>query len=624
MLFKILLITFFSFFLFAKEISYAPFIDEQIKLNLMLEKDTIDEDKIDSIIEEKERLFTLKVEELLANKNKYLKMADPYGAKIYKLKKIIEINKRRRNNYAVLRDEVLLRSYEILQSQNEMIREILVAMDRKTFSEFSDYVNQLFVRNQKQISKINDVDFHKYLKLDDNSSIVKDLKNRIRENDAIIEINADVLKKIIDSQRKMYRLNKYYKYGLIKPVLYVNQTTFAKSIEPFLEKFNLSTEKLFLIIFVIFVIYIIKNLFLQFFKQFFENLEFKSQTVKTIIESITKPIELLTLIIGLNIIFYIYNDFSRIAFFSALFDIMYVCIIMWTLYKLINVIATVKISALAEKSNFLKHDLINISIKIVNFALVILTALLVLHYMGVNLTAILSGLGIGGFAVALAAKDSIANFFGTLSILVSNTFSQGDWIVVDKAEGVVVEIGLRVTTIRTFDNALISIPNSKLANEAIKNWNRREIGRRIKFRISVEYTSNKESLRKAINEIRELIANNEKIAKSSSKINIRNKFETAKIVSKNDALGIKNLQLVVLDELGESGIYILVNCFTIATAWLDWAKVKEEILFEVMEILEKYELEYAYPALALHHENELQITLDNQDTKAIPAKVQQS
>ena len=608
----------------AKEISYGPFIDKQIALTLQLNKNDIKDEEIEKIIETKERLFEQKLEEVLANKSSYLNYVDPYSSKIYKLKKIIAVNKRRGNDYAVLRDEVLIKSYRILQSQNRMFKEILQALDLKTFDEFSNVVNNIFVKSQREINHINNTDYRPYLEISGDARVIRELKKRIREYYAIIEINAELLKTIVDSERKMYRLNKYYKYGLIRAVLYINHTALSETLEPILERFNLSTVKLIFIIAIIFMMILLRRILFKIFTKIFENLQFKHYLIKKIIRGITKPVEILTLTIAINLVFYIYDDFSRIAFFSALFDMIYVLIVMYSLYKALNIIATAKINSLAKRSTRVKSELINISIKIINFTLLLITFLIILHLAGVNLTAILSGLGIGGFAIALAAKDSLANFFGTLSILMSDTFSQGDWIVVDDKEGVVVEIGLRVTTIRTFDNALISIPNSRLANEAIKNWSKRKIGRRIKFTVAVRYDSDKAALQKAIGEIREFLQLHEEIAKPSSAKSIQSYFDSAKLVSKNDALGIKNFQLVTLDALAESSINIMIYCFSTTTDWGEWARIKDEVIFGVMRIIEQNGLAFAFPSLSLYHEDELNVRIDNQPIAATPAKVQQS
>ncbi|WP_042961017.1 mechanosensitive ion channel family protein, partial [Helicobacter pylori] len=69
-------------------------------------------------------------------------------------------------------------------------------------------------------------------------------------------------------------------------------------------------------------------------------------------------------------------------------------------------------------------------------------------------------------------KDVLANFFASVILLLDNSFSQGDWIVCGEVEGTGVEMGLRRTTIRAFDNALLSVPNSELAGKPIRNWSR--------------------------------------------------------------------------------------------------------------------------------------------------------
>jgi len=237
--------------------------------------------------------------------------------------------------------------------------------------------------------------------------------------------------------------------------------------------------------------------------------------------------------------------------------------------------------------------------------------LIMLYLAGVNLTAVLSGLGIGGFAVALAAKDSLANFFGTLSILFSDVFSQGDWIVVDGKEGVVVELGLRVTTLRTFDNALIAIPNAMLANNDVKNWNKRELGRRIKMSLGIKYDSKSEDIKNAVNEIREMLDKHPEIATENTKYQYRN-IKSTKLVSKDDLQGVKKTLLVYLDEFSDSSINILIYCFTKSTGWNDWLTTKEDVMYKIMEIFEKNNLEFAFPSMSLYNETDVPKVADTE------------
>ena len=600
---KILLLLLFSLFLFAKDVSYGPFIDKQIELTFELNKEDIKEERVEQIIEQKEQLFNDRIEEILADKGRYLKLDPPFTNEIYRLQKIIAINKSRGNTYAVIRDEVLIKSYKILQSQHEMSKEILYALDLKSFDEFSKALNDIFIQNQKEINEINSQDYHPLLATQGDSRVISAMKDRIKEYYAILDINAELLRDIINHQRKMYRLNKYYKYGLIRVALFINNTAFAQSLEPFLKEFNLSTVKVLLIIVIMIFSYLLRKFFNRFMRLMFLRFHLRSTTIKKIFQALNPLLNILAFVIMINLIVYIYNDFARTYFLSTIFDIFYIVIIMWSIYKTLNIIASAKINTIAKRSTNLKSELINITIKIINFLLFLITVLIILHLLGVNLTAILSGLGIGGFAIALAAKDSLANFFGTLSILMSNTFSQGDWIVIDEIEGVVVEIGLRVTTIRTFDNALISIPNLKLANEAIKNWNRRKVGRRIKFSIKVRFSNDIQKLQNAIEEIKEYLKENENIAKESNALKYKDSYSTAKIVSKNDALGIKNTQIAMIDAIEDNGYRLMVYCFSVTTSWEEWAKVQDEVIFETIKILQRNGIEIALPSLIIDHQD---------------------
>ncbi len=94
-----------------------------------------------------------------------------------------------------------------------------------------------------------------------------------------------------------------------------------------------------------------------------------------------------------------------------------------------------------------------------------------------NVTGLVTGLGIGGLAISLAAQDSLANFLGSLALLFDEPFKVGDWIETKNGEGVVEEVGLRSSKVRSFDGALISMPNKELANATITNHSNREIRR---------------------------------------------------------------------------------------------------------------------------------------------------
>ncbi len=286
------------------------------------------------------------------------------------------------------------------------------------------------------------------------------------------------------------------------------------------------------------------------------------------------------------------------------FSMLYVILATLLVYRIANTIAIVKVQSIHKKTEQYRSEVINLAFKGINFLIFLIGFLVILNVYGFDLTAILSGLGIGSLAVAFAAKDTLANFFGSISILLDNPFSQGDWIDVDGKEGTVIEIGLRSTTIRTFDNAMITIPNLTVANSDIINWNKRLLGRRIKMHVGVTYESNFDDIKNAIADIETMLQDHPKIA--SQKTEYTDKGRGLKLLSKEDLRGVKRTLLVYLDSFSDSSIDILVYCFSKSVVWSEWLAIKQDVMFNIAEILEKNNLSFAYPALAVHLNSDAQ------------------
>jgi len=135
-------------------------------------------------------------------------------------------------------------------------------------------------------------------------------------------------------------------------------------------------------------------------------------------------------------------------------------------------------------------DLFNIAKKIVPIGIILLGILWGLSIWNVNLTPLFASAGIAGIAIALAVKDTLANFFGGVSMFMDKTYKEGDYIVLDSGErGAVVDIGMRSTRIKTRDDVLITIPNSILANTKIINESAPEPRFRIRIPFGVAYGS---------------------------------------------------------------------------------------------------------------------------------------
>ena len=580
--------------------NYPLWIDNQLQLIQKINDENLSREEVTVALQNREKLYDSALEMILLNKEYFLNLPSN-DKEIFSLKKIMSVNKRQGNNYAFLRDEVKVKSYELLTLQNKMIKNIFYTLDSSLNLEiFEERMYKLFSDTQSQMDLLNDKDYHSFLKLEGGSKVVKTLQKNIRDYYGLREIIFDVFRYFVVSKSKMYRLNKYEKYGILSPILAIEHYSFVKRVDQYLNRYDLSVVKLILFSLVLFIIYLLYKLFIKalnlFFKKrlFFRN--YRHQVVQNMQHSITTIFSL----IAIEIIFYIYNDFNS-SYLKSFFNVLYTLFITILIYKIVNSIAYIQIANINQSKKKVKSELFNITIKIINFLVILIGLLFMLYFAGVNLTTVLSGLGIGGFAVALAARETLSSFFATISILMSDIFSQGDLIESKGEVGTVVEIGLRATTIRTAENAIIVIPNTSLVNANVKNWSRRVVGRRIKIILRLNYDAKPTAIQQAIKSIREMLQLHTGIA--TDKFNYNSEFEdkSTKLVLKDDELGIKKALNVNLNQFSDSNIEILVYCYTKTTSWDEWLKIKEDIMYKIMYILEKEELSFFVPILSIEN-----------------------
>ena len=583
------------------EVKYDPFTAQQIAYIDRLGSVEVTQDEIRSILVKQKQSYVDGLEKIMSNKQAYIDRAGEYDNKIFALEKIIKINERAGNKYAVLRDEVQVKSFKILANQHTMMKGILNSLDDTDSMKFSKDLNKYITKNILDNELLIANNYEDILKVKASSKALVKAKKNISDFHAIQDINIDVLNFLRISEHKMYRLNKYSKYHLIGIVLIVNNSKISELLDPILTPYGLDIVKLIIIVSLILLIYITRKFLYIIIERKIAKIKSEKQYAKAILNAIRKPLERLILVFNLHMIIYVFSDFNIPDLWVKFFNMLYSAIFAIIAYKMLNAVAKIKVHDLDSNATKVKNDVINVGIKMLNFLVLIMGLLLVLHFAGANLTAILSGLGIGGLAVALAAKDSLANFFGTLSILFSDVFSQGDWIEVNGEEGVVIEIGTRVTTLRTFDNALIAIPNAILANQDVKNWNKRSLGRRIRMSLGIKYDSKSEDIKNAIYDIRKMLDQHNAIATENTEHTYKQK-SGPRLVSQDDAQGIKKTLLVYLDEFSDSSINILVYCFSKSVDWEDWLATKEDVMHKIMAIFEKNNIEFAFPSLSIYSE----------------------
>jgi MscS family membrane protein len=317
-------------------------------------------------------------------------------------------------------------------------------------------------------------------------------------------------------------------------------------------------------------------------------------------KSLSRPFRVFLILFGLDIA-------QRLIFIASpvnqgivyVFISLYSVIAVWASFRMVDHFVYYYSDSFLQKYPTMRKEIINFFLVLSKILISIIALLIILENLGVNISGILASLGIGGLAIALAARESLTNVFGSIQIIFDNTFSQGDWIVTQKYQGTVVEIGLRSTRIRTFDNAMVFAPNGYLANTEIKNWNKRRLGRRIKLTVGVTYDSKISDILNAVNEIREMLRDHPDIADERTEFDLSEAMQSHFLV-KDDHFGIRRTLLVYMNDFGDSSINILVYCFSKSIDWEKWLCVKQDVMARIAGILEKNHLTFAFPSRTLY------------------------
>jgi MscS family membrane protein len=191
----------------------------------------------------------------------------------------------------------------------------------------------------------------------------------------------------------------------------------------------------------------------------------------------------------------------------------------------------------------------------------------------VDISSLLTGLGLGGLAFALAAQDTVKNLFGSLTVLLDKPFNVGDWVKIGDLEGTVEEVGFRTTRIRTFYNSLITMPNANLISTAVDNLGARTY-RRWKTMLSLTYDTPPEKFEEFCEGIRELV---------------RKHPDTR-----------KDYFHVYANEFGAASLDVLVYVFFRTPGWGEELGARHTLFLDILRLARDLGVEFAFPTQTLH------------------------
>ncbi|HZV47804.1 MAG TPA: mechanosensitive ion channel domain-containing protein [Thermodesulfovibrionales bacterium] len=228
----------------------------------------------------------------------------------------------------------------------------------------------------------------------------------------------------------------------------------------------------------------------------------KSDVDDLIIDAIHRPIYLTIILVGCTVVIAYLQPSPEIIWYvnNSLYSIIAV---LWTItmIKTGNIIIE-KVLSKASDVTGLRKDIIPLIENVFKIGLIGGTLMIVLSIWKINVTPLLASAGIVGVAIAIAAKDTLSNFFGGISIFIDRPYKIGDYIVIEGGErGEVASIGVRSTRIKTRDDVLITIPNAIIANSKIINESAPIPNFRVRVAISVAYGSDIDLVEKTLLEI---------------------------------------------------------------------------------------------------------------------------
>jgi MscS family membrane protein len=248
----------------------------------------------------------------------------------------------------------------------------------------------------------------------------------------------------------------------------------------------------------------------------------------------------------------------------------------WAVWLASTVLAESVVASQQLLAGSIDSQLIRLGMRLVATILSVTILVIGAQQLGIPAYSVIAGLGVGGIAVALAAKDSLANLLGSLLIMFEKPFRVGHWIKVGNTEGIVESIGFRSTRIRTFYNSLISIPSNQLVNTTVDNMAMRK-RRAVRTVLHISYTTPADKVEQFIAAIKQLIEKSPHTYKEWFRIR--------------------------LDDFGEYGLQILVNFLLEVDENLVEQAERQRILLEILKLAETMDIQFAIPPRLPAEEN---------------------
>ena len=307
-------------------------------------------------------------------------------------------------------------------------------------------------------------------------------------------------------------------------------------------------------------------------KAIFKRNEEQQAAVRT---SLLKPLSWAFGILGFYIALRLLLGILFSAAIGKAFRIAVIVIITWMLMNYASMGLPIFFKFGKNVENRLNETAVKFLINIFKVVAAVFSIVIIISELGYNISGLITGVGLGGLTIALAAQDSASNLFGGFIIILDKPFEVGDWITTPDVDGVVEDITVRSTRIRSFADSVIVIPNATLANQAITNWSKMN-KREVSFSIGLKYDTSNDLMQKCQEKIREYLVQNDNVEKEPIRVYFEN-FDS-------------------------SSINIMIYYFTKAVDKDGYLQARSEINYKIKEIIESLGAEFAFPSRSIYVE----------------------
>lgn len=289
-----------------------------------------------------------------------------------------------------------------------------------------------------------------------------------------------------------------------------------------------------------------------------------SEVVKGIIATLSGPLSLAFIITGI----YISEEFLDFSdsvdrLMAHIAESLVIFSVFWAFYLAVQHFTPTVVRMWSKSGAIISQEIEHFIVLVLKIIIIGIGMITILQCWDVNVAALLGGFGIITAAVAFASQDTIANFFGSVTVFMDGTFKVGDWIRTADLEGIVEHIGVRTTSVRRKDKAVVVIPNVKLANAAVINFSQMT-NRQVNWKVGVALETTALQLNNIVTKFRDYLEKNPNIETNPKKVTT----------------------LIFVDEINQCAFDILLIFYTKATDAATYMQVKQDCLLAFREIVE--------------------------------------